>query len=83
MQVQKQQPQILDLIKKFKAGLKWIEEGYVKLGWTSGRRIYDPTFEQDIKIFEDEVVKPMDEAWSKLSDDEKDKLLETMERGKK
>lgn len=79
----KQSVPLRDLIKRFKAGLNWINEGYVKRGWKHGYRTYDPSFETDIKIFEDEVVKPMDEAWSKLTDDKKAELLESMERRKK
>jgi hypothetical protein len=60
-----------ELHSRFIKGLKWINDGYVKRGWTHNNRTIDPSFETDIKIFKDEVVRPMDEAYRLLTANEK------------
>lgn len=71
-----------DLWVKFKRGSAWIVQGYAQRGWTADKRGFDPMFERDIKVFEDDVQKPMDEAWKNLSEEErKDAELECARRG--
>lgn len=56
---------------RFKKATKWIEDEYKRLGWTHSYRTFNPEFESDIKEFELLVLNPLEEAWSKLSDEEK------------
>ena len=63
--------QFEELYKRFKQGLAWINEGYVKRGWVRGKHGLDPAFERDIKEFETSVVEPMEAEWRKFTIEEK------------
>lgn len=59
------------LYHRFKESTKWIECEYQKRGWTDVFRSYDQDMEKNIKDFELLVLGPLEEAWSKLSNEEK------------
>jgi len=61
------------LYKRFRSGLTWINQGYLKRGWIYGNRTIDSKFESDIKEFETKVVAPMELEWQKLTESEKEK----------
>ena len=61
----------LSLYEKFKKSAAWINDQYVKRGWSAGRRGVDPYFETDIKDFEEKVVRPLDAAWLELTAEER------------
>ena len=57
--------------ERFKKSTKWIESEYMRLGWTHNYRTFNPDLETDIKEFELLILSPLEEAWSKLSYEEK------------
>lgn len=56
---------------KFKNATKWIESEYKRLGWTHKYRTLNPEMEKNLKEFEILVLNPLEEAWNKLSIEEK------------
>ncbi len=56
----------------FKQGTDWINEEYKTHLLPDGRRHFDPQLETQIKLFEDEVMKPLDLLWREMCQEERD-----------